>query len=86
VPTAIISAFIEPPTLLFGIGFILSQKRVKKLIFISRNKKSCQLIDKVVNILWITFENLFVTENNWIVRQMLLAKETFLFIINMKRT
>jgi len=43
------------------------------------------LIDKVVNILWITFENLFVMENNWIVRQMLLAKETFLFIINMKR-
>lgn len=52
---------------------------LKKLIFISGNKKSCQLIDKVVNILWITFENLFVMENNWIVRQMLLAKELFLF-------
>jgi hypothetical protein len=43
VPTAIISAFIEPPTLLFGIGFILSQKILKKLIFISGNKKSCQV-------------------------------------------
>ena len=58
---------------------------LKKLIFISGNKKSCQLIDKVVNILWITFENLFVMENNWLVRQMLLAKENFLFIIKMKR-
>lgn len=58
---------------------------LKKLIFISGNKKSCQLIDKVVNILWITFENLFVMENNWIVRQMLLAKELFLFIIKMKK-
>ena len=43
VPTAIISAFIEPPTLLFAIDFILSQKILKKLIFISGNKKSCQV-------------------------------------------